>query len=139
MLKLSAALPPLLNGVLPIDLQHAFLALLLGSSDDDTTPDLLDMLREHSFAGVDEELAAPVRQALCSATVREALEPDSSWLRLVEHEILDLDTTSAVGSVTVALLLKADLLISSLHDASKDEIIGVYETAAHQARVFYFG
>lgn len=139
MLKLSSALMPLLQAGLPHEIQHAVLALLMGPTDDDTTPDLLDALRDHSFAGVDHELAEPVREALRAATVREALEPDSPWQHLVENEILDLDAPSVVGAVTVALLLKADALVASLRDASEDEISGVYEAAAHQARVFYFG
>ena len=139
MLKITATLIPCLQAGLPHDIQQAILALLLGPVDDDTTPDLLDMLRAQSFDGLAEELAAPVRNALQATTVREALEPDSSWFHLVERQVLDLNAASVVGSVTIAIILKADALIASLRDASEDEIIDVYNAAAHQARVAYFG
>lgn len=63
----------------------------------------------------------------------------SPWWRDLDDEILDMEHGTVCGSDVLALLRKADDLLSALPDISMSERLEIIEAVKHQARVLYFG
>ncbi len=139
MLKMSRLLDPSSGVSLPQGLLLAASNLLLTPIDDDLTPEQLDALRAQSLEGLEDGLAKRLAEALQAPTVEDALELESDWRLLLDAAVLKLNSASVVGSMTIALCFKADLLLASMPDLDAVDRSLLHETMTYQASTWLNG